>query len=364
MIVIGLNDVSVFFMKFLEACARQQRVIALLDPEPRWIGRSVQGVRVFGPPSHLEALIDEFAVHGVRTDRVLISNQSGTLLARELRQVQEICAQRDLELSFVRDLVGLRAVKRPGASASAGRTSRPAYQSPTHMPSSPYFRWKGRIEFVIALGLLLLLWPLWLLAAALAFLDVGSPTLFWQQRVGLHGRDFQLYKIRTLRPAFDRHGQRTPEERRLSWVGRLLRQTRLDELPQLLNILVGDMSLIGPRPLLPQDQPPDPSVRLMVRPGITGWAQVNGGTLLTAEEKEELDAWYIRHASFWLDLSIIVMTVRSLVWGDRRSEAALAMARAERETASPDDSGPIRDRLANLATPIELSASASVARAP
>ena len=113
----------------------------------------------------------------------------------------------------------------------------------------------------------------------------------------------------------------------------MLRQTRLDELPQLLSVLVGDMSLIGPRPLLPQDQPADPSVRLMVRPGITGWAQVNGGSLLTPEEKEVLDAWYVGHASPWLDLRILAMTLRSLLRGDRRSEAALDEARHQREFA-------------------------------
>jgi lipopolysaccharide/colanic/teichoic acid biosynthesis glycosyltransferase len=180
------------------------------------------------------------------------------------------------------------------------------------------------------------LWPFWLFAVVAAFFDVGFPTLFWQQRVGLHGRHIQLYKVRTLRPAFDRCARKIPDERRVSWVGSLLRRTRLDELPQLLNVLVGEMSLVGPRPLLPQDQPSNPSVRLTVRPGITGWAQVNGGNLLTSEEKDTLDAWYIRHASFWLDLRIIAMTVHSLVYGDQRAEQALAMARLEGEAAFPE----------------------------
>src|SRR5262249_33899059 len=110
------------------------------------------------------------------------------------------------------------------------------------------------------------------------------------------------------------------------WRGGVRGKARVDELAQLLNVLVGDMSLIGPRPLLPQDQPPTPTVRLMVRPGMTGWAQVNGGTLLSAREKEALDEWYIRHASPWLDLRIIAMTAASLIRGDRRREDALAQA--------------------------------------
>jgi lipopolysaccharide/colanic/teichoic acid biosynthesis glycosyltransferase len=111
-----------------------------------------------------------------------------------------------------------------------------------------------------------------------------------------------------------------PENQRLSWIGQLLRETSLDELPQLLNVLAGDMSLIGPRPLLPEDQPSNPTVRLLVRPGITGWAQVNGAKLLTPEEKDELDEWYIRNASLWLDLRILVLTVEFALRGPRRPE--------------------------------------------
>jgi lipopolysaccharide/colanic/teichoic acid biosynthesis glycosyltransferase len=106
----------------------------------------------------------------------------------------------------------------------------------------------------------------------------------------------------------------------VSRIGRFLRRTRLDELPQLLNVLLGDMSLIGPRPLLPRDQPRNVAARLSVRPGITGWAQVNGGVLLSPDEKEQLDEWYIRNASPSLDLRIIVMTLMMFLRGDRRTE--------------------------------------------
>jgi lipopolysaccharide/colanic/teichoic acid biosynthesis glycosyltransferase len=107
----------------------------------------------------------------------------------------------------------------------------------------------------------------------LAVFDVGTPVVFWQRRIGLQGREFQLYKFRTLKASFDREGHKVPKAHRLSRMGKRLRKMRLDEIPQLLNVLVGDMSLIGPRPLLLLDQSPNPSVRLMVRPGITGWAQ-------------------------------------------------------------------------------------------
>jgi lipopolysaccharide/colanic/teichoic acid biosynthesis glycosyltransferase len=144
---------------------------------------------------------------------------------------------------------------------------------------------------------------------------------YWQQRIGMMGRNFLLHKFRTLKPSFDWRGLPIPDSERLSWIGNLLRKCRLDELPQLLNVLVGDMSLIGPRPLLPRDQPADPSLRLMVRPGITGWAQVNGGKLLTVAEKTDLDEWYIRNASFWLDLKIYIKTAFVIFRGERRHEA-------------------------------------------
>ena len=141
------------------------------------------------------------------------------------------------------------------------------------------------IGFFLALSLILVFFPLLIFAALVVQLDVGSPVLFWQQRFGKGGRKFLLLKFRTLRPPFDWRGQPISEAQRISRVGRLLRQSRLDELPQLLNVLVGDMSLIGPRPLLPEDQPSNPTTRLLVRPGISGWAQVNGGKFLTPEQK-------------------------------------------------------------------------------
>lgn len=124
-----------------------------------------------------------------------------------------------------------------------------------------------------------------------------------------------------------------PSVRRISALGILLRKTHIDELPQLFNVLVGDMSLIGPRPLLPDDQPVNSSDRLLVRPGITGWAQVNGGKLVTPEEKGALDEWYIRHISPWLDLRIAMLTLRSLFIAERRSEEAISEAQSVRHTS-------------------------------
>jgi lipopolysaccharide/colanic/teichoic acid biosynthesis glycosyltransferase len=302
-------------------------VIAVLDGEPRWIGRTVEGVRVFGPPSELESLIDEFLVHGVRTDSVIAVGQANTPADPVLSKVQSICVRRDIEFVLIPRLFD--AEPAVDSLSRSGAILNPV-EADFALPR--YFAFKRAIDLSVAAILLVLLSPLLLFGVILAFLDVGSPVFFWQQRAGLDGRDFLVNKIRTLRILFDWQGLPLAEEERSSWIGQLLRKTRLDELPQLLNVLVGDMSLVGPRPLLVEDQPAAPTIRLKVRPGITGWAQVNGGTLLSPLEKAQLDEWYIRHASLWFDLRIVWLTVLSVVKGNRRSERALLQAQAANST--------------------------------
>jgi lipopolysaccharide/colanic/teichoic acid biosynthesis glycosyltransferase len=142
---------------------------------------------------------------------------------------------------------------------------------------------------------------------------LGKPVLFTQLRPGRRGVPFRLIKFRTMREAVDAEGLPLPDEERLTRLGQFLRAASLDELPELWNVLRGDMSLVGPRPLLMEYLPlytPEQARRHEVRPGITGWAQINGRNSLSWEEKFELDVWYVDHASFWLDLKIIALTVR------------------------------------------------------
>jgi lipopolysaccharide/colanic/teichoic acid biosynthesis glycosyltransferase len=336
-ILIGLNGLSALVIKFLKTqVPERSRVVALLDDQTRWIGRLVNGVQVFGPPAQLEAVVDEFVTHGVRTDRVVIASGAAGLSQAVLAGIQDVCARRGLDLVFMRDFLPLSP--NDYSNLPVHRIPDCPLGSPSQpvIPISPYFRFKRMIDTFTAAVLLFFLLPLLLVAAVIAVLDVGSPVLFWQQRVGRDGRELQIYKLRTLRPLFDQSGRKIPEEERLSWIGRLLRDTRIDELPQLLNVLIGDMSLIGPRPLLPQDQPPNSAGRLLVRPGLTGWAQVNGGGKLSPTEKDALDLWYICNASPLLDLRILGMTLLSFVRGDRRSEKALAQAQNLRLQARPD----------------------------
>ena len=172
----------------------------------------------------------------------------------------------------------------------------------------------------------------------LVLLDVGIPVVFWQQRVGRNGTPLHLYKFRTLKTLFDRQTKEKREAHDPSRIGQFLRKTRLDELPQLWNVLSGEMSLIGPRPLLPVDQPQGQSQRLIVRPGVTGWAQICGGTLISPEEKNALDEWYIRHASLRLDMAILLRTVGMLLKADHRNEKAISMALFHKSQGELDES--------------------------
>jgi sugar transferase EpsL len=171
---------------------------------------------------------------------------------------------------------------------------------------------KRALDLAIALPLILFGWPLLALTALLVRLRLGSPLLFRQQRPGLHGRPFTLLKFRTMSDARDDRGILLQDAQRLTRFGEFLRRTSLDELPELVNVLKGEMSLVGPRPLLMQyldRYTPEQMRRHEVKPGITGWAQVNGRNALTWEDKFALDIWYVDHRSLWLDIKILLLTL-------------------------------------------------------
>lgn len=171
---------------------------------------------------------------------------------------------------------------------------------------------KRVLDLTLALLALTALSPVIGLIALLVCLKLGAPVLFRQQRPGLQGRAFTLYKFRTMTDVRDAQGDLLPDAERLTPLGRFLRSTSLDELPELFNVLKGDMSLVGPRPLLMQyldRYTPEQMRRHRVMPGITGWAQINGRNAITWEQKFALDVWYVDNWSLWLDLKIIVLTV-------------------------------------------------------
>lgn len=171
---------------------------------------------------------------------------------------------------------------------------------------------KRLFDLTIAGTALVVLSPVMAITALLVRRYLGSPVLFRQERPGFHGRPFILTKFRTMRDAVSATGEPLPDHERLTAFGRALRKTSLDELPQLISVVRGDMSLVGPRPLLMEYLPiysAEQARRHDVRPGITGWAQVNGRNAISWEDKFRLDIWYVNNRSFWLDLKIIALTV-------------------------------------------------------
>ncbi len=167
------------------------------------------------------------------------------------------------------------------------------------------------MDIVLSLLGLIVLSPLMLLVALLVRTKLGQPVLFRQQRPGLDGISFELIKFRTMRDDMDGSGNLRPDAQRLTSFGRKLRATSLDELPELWNVLKGEMSLVGPRPLLMEYLPlysAEQARRHNVRPGITGWAQVNGRNLVTWEDRFAMDVWYVDNLSFWLDMKILLRT--------------------------------------------------------
>lgn len=171
---------------------------------------------------------------------------------------------------------------------------------------------KRIFDFLVALILIIILSPIMLLTTIFIYFRIGLPVLFKQKRPGLHGKPFFVYKFRTMTDDRDQHGELLPDHLRLTQTGKLIRKLSLDELPQLFNVLKGDLSLVGPRPLLMEYldlYTSEQSRRHDVKPGITGWAQVNGRNNISWEERFELDVWYVDNQSFWLDIKILFLTI-------------------------------------------------------
>lgn len=175
---------------------------------------------------------------------------------------------------------------------------------------------KRIIDFFIVLCVLLVIWPFLLLITIwLHFANKGAGAFFTQARPGKDGKIFKVIKFKTMTDERDADGNFLPDAERLTKVGRFVRSTSIDELPQLVNVLKGDMALIGPRPLLPQYLPlynKEQARRHEIRPGITGWAQVNGRNAISWTKKFELDVWYVDHCSFLLDVKIIILTIKKV----------------------------------------------------
>lgn len=338
-LVAGLNTVSELFLLALKEFASQRiRVAGVLAEEPEMLGRAIQQTPVLGIVEDLRQVLQSLEVHGVLIDRIIVATPAHRLRSSALKSLFEVEKSSDIVIQFLPEQLGIE--DRPQAPTGSSGHKKPTSEldqraslqlnlDRAYPQQSSFWVGKRTIDILAMAVLMLTLAPIALLVALVVAFDVGFPLIFWQQRPGLGGRPFKLYKFRTMRPPHDKSLRRIPDDERSSAVGQMLREHRLDELPQLFNVLMGDMSLVGPRPLLPRDQSPEYSVRLSIRPGMTGWAQVNGGRIISSSDKLILDVWYVNNASYFLDLKIVMLTIKMILLGERTNSEAIARARYE-----------------------------------
>ena len=335
-LVVGWGNLTELYVRSVAELGKGSIHIAgILSPKERHVGRYVLSVKVLGVPDDIRDVLADLDVHGVNVGRVVIITPLDQLSDAARQSLLEIDSTSGMKVDFFAERLGLDQASRTLLKDAPGQ-HRPLLEAagPLTLDDAeieallrrPYWQLKRVIDATIALIMIVLLSPLALMVALVVAVDVGLPTLFVQQRPGRRGARFNLYKFRTMGPAHDRCGGMIAEQDRISRVGAFLRRTRLDELPQLFNILLGHMSFVGPRPLVTREQSSDTLARLVVRPGLTGWAQVRGGRVISVADKTALDLWYVRHASLRLDLRILVETVPMVLFGERVDRGAVRLA--------------------------------------
>ncbi len=344
-LVVGLNRLAETYVYALgETGSGRTKVVGFVARSDRHVGRVVAAYPVLGVPEDIEAIIDDLDIHGVSVDRIVVAVPFAKLSREAQQALLSIERSSNISLQFLTEALGLEDKRasvalKPGFLSSQ-RDSNYTVNSRDIQACLQRRFWKLKrvVDAVGALTFIILLSPVFFIVSLLVAVNLGLPVLFWQRRPGLNGVPFHLYKFRSMGAAFASDGARVSDAERLSQIGTFLRRTRLDELPQLFSILIGDMSFVGPRPLLPRDQPAACAARLAVRPGLTGWAQVVGGRDIPPDDKAALDVWYVRNASLLLDLQIVARTFRVVVFGERISYSLIERARNElAQSAEPGD---------------------------
>ncbi|PPD01611.1 MAG: sugar transferase [Hyphomicrobium sp.] len=341
-LVVGLTTLTVLYLRAVAEFGQDSiRIAGIVAHEDTHAGKLISQNQIFGIQEHLPSLLKQLSVHGVFVNSIVVALPFQDLPRRLQDELRDIENTSSIDIEYLPSHLGFRPSyigqapfdhTRP-LEASQQSTIMPEFSATALMTEtratnlhSPMWRQKRMIDAVAAGILLVCLAPLFLLLVILVALTIGVPTIFWQDRPGVGGKRFKLYKFRTMGNAHDRNGDRIPDENRLNAIGRFLRASHLDELPQLWNILVGEMSFVGPRPLLHIDQAATYTARMSIRPGLTGWAQVTGGRQVSAIEKAALDVWYVNNASVKLDLEILARTVPIALFGERIDLGAIKRA--------------------------------------
>jgi lipopolysaccharide/colanic/teichoic acid biosynthesis glycosyltransferase len=315
-LVVGVNPGAALYIDAVRLLGRPiVRVAGVIAESSDVSARWISGQRILASVGELGETMVTLLNHGIHVHRLVVTVPSARLSPIVRQQLRDAAEAHGARIQHLHEILHIPTPRGGYVEAGDVTWSGDVY---------PILRRAGDI---LAAGLgLVLLSPVLLVTAVLVLIDVGPPVLFWQERPGRFGVPFRLYKFRTMAGPLDRSDRVVSEDKRTSAIGRFIRRFRLDELPQLGNVLVGSMSIVGPRPLLARDQPPNSERRLSVRPGITGWAQVHGGHAVSPEEKGGLDLWYTDHLSLFVDVKILILTLVSLVRGDRRAAFLAALA--------------------------------------
>ncbi len=329
-LIVGISKLTEAYLQAIaELAPGRIKIAGLVGQADRHVGRLVATHPVLGVPENMDAILDGLEVHGVAIDRIVVVPPFRSLTPAEREVLLRVEYSRNIALQFLDEDLGFddtnrgsgkkAAAAKPQFDRSAALSFEIAPEELDMIAKRRYWVAKRAFDSLAALVLLLVCSPLMAIAAVLVAFSIGFPVLFWQQRPGLGGRPFRLYKFRTMRAAQAADGRSLSDKERVSRIGNLMRRLRVDELPQLFNIARGDMCFIGPRPLLAREQPDAYRARLLVRPGLTGWAQVVGGRDISPEDKAALDVWYVRNASLALDIEIVARTVPMVLLGERIS---------------------------------------------
>ncbi len=326
-LVIGYTSAADLFLRSVPVFSKRHYFIAgILDENPRHLGQRLRQSEVIGHPTELEQTLAQMTIHGVVVRKVILCMDREDLNPESLAEIERLERENRIELhdyaghaaaffDMQSDLPLMTKNKEDRFRVPAEIRGRAALSIARYGPL------KRGLDILLSLILGTLLLPLMLLILPAIRYSMGSPVVFWQERPGRHGKVFRLYKLRTLSHGVDNEGRVLDDAERQTFVGRLLRRTRLDEIPQLLNVLAGDMSFVGPRPLLPVDLPADLpgwcELRALVRPGLTGWAQVNGGQEVSKEDKVTMDVWYVANMSLWQDIRIVLLTLKTVLRGEK-----------------------------------------------
>jgi lipopolysaccharide/colanic/teichoic acid biosynthesis glycosyltransferase len=321
-LIVGLNPLTDLFLHCAaENSRRGMYAVGILSKADRHRGRFLRSQKIIGPPEAIQDVIVDLSIHGVFVDRIVIALPWDELSNKARESIDDLKRSGKIRVDHLSPQYGMseRAIDNCDHDTVS-------HAERATLTSNSYLRWKRLIDGTVGLACAVCFTPLMVVVFVAVLVDVGWPVIFWQQRPGVGGRPIKVLKFRTMRSPRDRAGRRLTDVERVSQIGLLLRRFRLDELPQIYNVLFGHMSLVGPRPLLPADQPSAPAARLALRPGLTGWAQIKGGRHISSEDKAALDLWYIKNASFGLDLMILAHTVGMVLFGERVDRNAIREA--------------------------------------